>query len=187
MFRVVLLWGCGKCCLGGVNYRFLLFDIIMKWVYFRLLSKSENSYKSIIPDGLELRVRKPRSMSVHDLLWTFLSLGRYCEYILVDKVSQRVVSKAQVMPKIFIFQFMTGKRGLHIGPCSTIKEYRGKGFYPLLLSCIFDDYRNKVDTFYIFCDENNIASIRGIKKVGFSAFGRGCKNRFGIYVVKELL
>lgn len=163
------------------------FDIIMKWIYFRLASKSGSYYKSIIPDGFELQIRKPRSLSVHNLLWTFLSLGRYCEYILVDKVSQRVVSKAQVMPKIFIFQFMTGKRGLHIGPCSTIKEYRGKGFYPLLLSCIFDNYKNRVDTFYIFCDEGNIASIRGIKKVGFRAFGRGYKNKFGVYVVEELL
>lgn len=66
---------------------------------------------------------------------------------------------------------MSGRRGLYIASCSTIKGYRGEGFYPLLLFCIFNDYRNKIDSFYIFCAENNTVSIRGIEKVGICVFG----------------
>lgn len=34
-------------------------------------------------------------------------------------------------------------------------------------------------------EENNIASIRGVKKAGFEAFAKGVKTRFGRYVISD--
>lgn len=36
---------------------------------------------------------------------------------------------------------------------------------------------------YMIVDENNMSIIRGVSKAGFIEIGRGCKNRFGQYVI----
>jgi|LFRM01.2.fsa_nt_gb RimJ/RimL family protein N-acetyltransferase len=60
---------------------------------------------------------------------------------------------------------------IHIGPCWTAEKYRGKGIYPYILGCILNDYLRK--DVYIFCDEKNYSSIKGIQKVGFELCGYG--------------
>ena len=102
----------------------------------------------------------------------------FYEYQLI--VDDKVVSYARVVPKILIFSFIP-KGGYHIGPCLTLEEYRGNGFYPLLLSYIIK--KNVDKDFYMIVDENNIASIKGVKKAGFEEFARGKKNKFGRYVI----
>lgn len=153
----------------------------MNWLYYSCASSDIDNKELDIPDGFILNVIHPRLCSMHDILWTILSFGRYKEYQLLDNRTKQVVAKAQLMPKIIIFGFMkTG--GLHIGPCFTEPQYRGNGFYPFLLKKIMQDYQNKVSDFYIFCDEKNISSKKGIEKAGFKCFGKGVKNRWGIYI-----
>lgn len=72
-----------------------------------------------------------------------------------------------------MFKFIPNN-GYHIGPCYTEPGHRGKGLYPLLLQHIMDDKPNT--KFYMIIDENNIASIRGVRKVGFIEIAKGKKN-----------
>lgn len=158
----------------------------MEW-YYRFPKSSLDGIDEVrIPDGFELDVVRPHSNSMHDILWNLFSFGKYREYRLFDGSNGKIASKAQVMPKIVIFRFMK-KGGVHIGPCFTNPLYRGRGFYPMLLKKIIADYRSRTDDFYIFCNEGNNASIRGIEKVGFKRFANGKKNKFGIYVIKEYI
>ena len=154
-------------------------------LYFRLTNPF-NKTDFAAPQDFFIRIVRPHSFSFHDIMWNIFSFGKYREYQLVQKLDGRIVSTAQVMPKIFIFQFMQKNKTLHIGPCATVKEFRGRGFYPLLLTTIMNDFKDKINLFYIFCDKTNVSSKRGIEKAGFNAFGEGYKNRFGIYVLDKV-
>src|SRR3954453_15160189 len=54
---------------------------------------------------------------------------------------------------------------LTIGPCETVKSYRGKGIYPAVLSTIQKDNPNA--QLVIFVKISNAPSIQGIMKAGF--------------------
>ncbi len=85
------------------------------------------------------------------------------------------------MPKIYKFPFM-GKKSLHIGPCFTEPEFRGKGLYPYLLTYIMNDIPT-ASAFYIICSETNTASRRGIQKAGFTFLGIGYKTKLHVYKI----
>jgi predicted GNAT family acetyltransferase len=111
-------------------------------------------------------------------------MGKFREYSLYyDKT---VVAKAQIMPKIFIFDFMD-RKGLHIGPCWTHPDFRGQGLYPYLIKKVMDDYKNAYRNFYMFTSTDNISSQRGIEKAGGVLFAYGYKNKFGIYKISRTI
>lgn len=105
--------------------------------------------------------------------------GIFAEYLILKNGT--VVSTAQVCPKLPIFPFIA-KGGWHIGPCQTVKEERGKGYYPLLLQHIINDHPER--EYYMIVDNNNIPSQRGIAKLNFEKFAEGYKDKFGRYVKK---
>ena len=132
----------------------------------------------------EVSFRKvtPKANSVHSILWhilSFVSGGEFIEYQLITK-DGKVASVAQVCPKLPIFPFIE-KSGWHIGPCKTVPEERGKGFYPLLLQHILEDNPNRL--FFMIVEENNISSQKGVAKVNFEKFAVGYK-KFGRYIIK---
>lgn len=104
-------------------------------------------------------------------LASWLQGERCYEYQIL--LENKVISYARVVPKNFMFKFIPNN-GYHIGPCYTEPEHRGKGLYPLLLQHIMDDKPNT--KFYMIIDENNISSIRGVRKVGFIEIAKGKKN-----------
>ena len=60
-----------------------------------------------------------------------------------------------------------------IGPCVTVPRDRGRGIYPLMLSHICADWRQRGGhRAYMVVNVNNVASIRGIEKAGFRRCGR---------------
>lgn len=156
----------------------------MKWIYYKLNSSNYTSLVKYENPGFEIRRIRPRKFTFHNIAWMLLSFGRFIEHQIVEMATSKVVARAQVMPKIFIFGFMK-KNGIHIGPCSTEEQYRGRGFYPTLLTEIILKYKNK--DCYIFCDDENKSSIRGIEKVGFKPFAIGSKNKIGIYVIEKYI
>ena len=122
-------------------------------------ARLENKY------GVEFRKIVPPFLNVHNLIWHVFSWMRgklFFEYQALK--DGKVVSTAQVVTKLPIFPFMT-KDSWHIGPCMTVKEERGKGFYPLLLQYIRDNHPSHGD-YYMMTNEHNISSQRGIAKVG---------------------
>ena len=77
---------------------------------------------------------------------------------------------------------MQRKKSLHIGPCWTDNKFRGQGIYPAVLSSICKN--NSETNMFIFTEDENIASQKGITKVGFKKFSNGYKSKhFGIYKI----
>lgn len=117
----------------------------------------------------------------HTFLWrTFAGVMHlpYKEYTLW--VNDILAAKAEVTGKLPIFPFMS-KGGIHIGPCVTMPEHRGKGYYPYLLDYIVRIYGP--ENCYMMVEEDNTASIRGVEKAGFVWYATGKKNITGRYVI----
>ena len=139
-----------------------------------------------LPNVHQVVFRKvnPRWDSLHRVLWHVFSWfcgSRFYEYQIVK--NERVLSTAEVCPKLPIFKFFN--RGYHIGPCMTIKEERGKGFYPLIFQYIIEEHPER--DYYMIIDENNVSSQKGVAKVNFQRFAVGHKDRWGRYVIDQIL
>ena len=161
----------------------------MTCIYFRREASSADNLE-IVPklQNVELGIRNPKWNNFHNILWSFVSIFsfrfmRFKEYVYCDR-DKKVVASAQVIHKIPIFRFMD-RNGVHIGPCNTNMAYRGKNLYPSLLCKIVHDYPNRM--VYIFTDDTNHASLRGIAKAGFKPFAVGRKNKLGCYVVEKYI
>lgn len=74
-----------------------------------------------------------------------------------------------------------------IGTCSTNPEYRGLGLYPYALSKICEFFKTKgISTAVISTAKNNVASIAGISKAGFSFHSEGYNlNILGFQIWRE--
>ncbi|RXI25322.1 hypothetical protein [Aliarcobacter trophiarum] len=98
----------------------------------------------------------------------FLSLGDkgYFAY-LQDKCIHRswVKSNHQIVYPHWAYPYKLKENELFIHYCETAPEARGKNIYPHVLSNIIDDYKDK--DILISVDDENIASKKGVEKVGF--------------------
>lgn len=154
-----------------------------KYYYYRYL-KSDKDISVIIDKRDDLRVKKtiPRifvegmtKMNLgkraffYHFVCTFLKRGfnrTFVEYDLCK--NNKVVSKAVLISKDAVYQFLPPK-GIHLGFCETVKDERGKGYYPALLQYICRI--NPTKDFYMIVKASNTASIRGIEKAGFKRYG----------------
>lgn len=132
--------------------------------------------------------RRPLLRNVHNFLWGLISFFsfrviQFYEYVYL--LDNQVVASAQVINKLPIFRFMKRVGDLHIGPCRTEGEFRGNGLYPSLLQKIVADFPQR--QVYIFCEETNISSIKGIQKSGFRPFAKGRKTKMGFYIITETI
>lgn len=152
-------------------------------VYFRHSEKPNRSLLKYPEERLYIKIVKPRFFSsLHTFLWSIETLwgGRYVEYQLWR--GEKLVSKAEVVSWIPQFPFMP-KNGFHVGPCVTIKDERGRGYYPYLLSKIVED--NSSRECYMIVNPKNIPSTRGVEKAGFRSFATGYRTRLGRYVIHK--
>lgn len=94
--------------------------------------------------------------------------------------NREIVHTSYVLGNCFKFKFMK-KNDIEIGPCYTNKEYRGKGIYPEVLRTICYERKSLITNIYIFVDENNISSIKGIEKSNFDFDGNLKKGMLGTY------
>ena len=134
-------------------------------------------------ESLCIKKMKPKFFdSLHSFLWSVETLigGTYLEYQLWR--GDKLVCKAEVVSWIPQFPFMP-KNGLHVGPCFTMKEERGRGYYPYLLSEIVAD--NATKDCYMIVSPKNVSSTRGVEKAGFKPFATGFRTRFGRYVINK--
>lgn len=115
------------------------------------------------------------------LFWFILTLGQYQIYYVFDK-NNIIIHSSIVMPKIYKYAFINKIDSIHIGPCWTHEQNRGFGIYPSVLAKICTDFPMK--NIFIFTDIKNIASQKGIEKVGFKKFAEGIKTKhLGIYQI----
>lgn len=87
-------------------------------------------------------------------------------YVVVDN---KLVHYSYLIPRCFKFKFLNDK-DYEIGPCFTLKEFRGKGIYPAVLKKITTAI-NENSTFYMIVSSQNISSIKGIEKAKFVKCG----------------
>jgi RimJ/RimL family protein N-acetyltransferase len=94
-----------------------------------------------------------------------LSEGKTCYFI---KDSGKVVHKSYLFSKVFLLKSIK-KSGPVIGDCVTVKSHRGQSIYPYVINKIAKEVLEKdKKTVYIIVDKNNLSSIKGIEKAGFS-------------------
>ena len=154
-----------------------------KEVFYKFNTRSEEPLLKYWEDDLVVKRVKPRMLSsLHAFLWTIETLffGSYVEYQLWR--GDKLVSKDDVVSWIPQFAFMP-KNGIHIGPCYTMKDERGHGYYPYLLDKIVND--NSLNECFMIVSPSNTPSIRGIEKAGFEKYGFGRRTRLGIYVIEN--
>lgn len=152
------------------------------YLFFNLGGVSVDNQRIDLNGFCVRRIGLPVFSSLHALLWSLFSGKVWC-YKLIDK-NNVVVTTAQVCHKFYKFPFMT-KGSLHIGPCITHPDYRGRGYYPFLLSQIIKD--NRGCELFMIVNEKNKSGIRGVVKAGFIPFAKGIKDRFGRFVITEML
>lgn len=107
-------------------------------------------------------IHKGMKQKLMSLYWYVISKGKYKIYYVSNQ--DKVTHFSYCLPKSYKFSFMKEK-DLHIGPCVTDSAYRGRGLFPMVLTKIVTE--NKPADFYMIIDQDNIASQKGVAKVGF--------------------
>ncbi len=109
------------------------------------------------------------------LVFWLLSKGHFRVFYVTAPETSRVIHTSYVMGRSFKFPFMK-KGDIHIGPCQTDPEQRGKGIYKAVLRHITRQTVHK--TAYMIVAESNLPSIKGIEGVGFCHIGTVERSRF---------
>ena len=141
--------------------------------------KVKKVFPKMFVDGMTSMNLGKRGFLYH-FVCTFLKRGfnrTFVEYDLCK--NNKVISKAVLISKDAVYQFLPPK-GIHLGFCETVKDERGKGYYPALLKYICRV--NPTMDFHMIVKVNNTASIRGIEKAGFKRYG-GIKNNKGHFII----
>lgn len=73
--------------------------------------------------------------------------------------------------KVFLLKLIQ-KKGPVIGDCYTNPEYRGKSIYPFVIQTIAKEVlqNSKKTAVFMIVNQDNLSSIKGIEKVGFTKF-----------------
>lgn len=114
---------------------------------------------------LEVSRVTPRIAGFKDsLLWNVTCLGRIKAYCLYkDDV---LVHRSYVVRGRSKFPFL-GRSDIEIGPCWTKEAFRGRGYYPFIISKIIESELSRGGTAYMIVNNENSSSQQGITKVGF--------------------
>lgn len=149
----------------------------MKYLY----KKSNNNEDVLVKDNLEIEIFCPtlrrliikgekksvKLLAVRLCFW-ILTLGKAKLYCLREH--GKLVHTSYVIPKCYKFSFLY-KTDYEIGPCMTYPEFRGRGYYPMMLCYICSTVGVQNTNFYMIVEESNFASIKGIEKAGFERCG----------------
>lgn len=115
------------------------------------------------------------------LMWNVFCFGNCSIYRLYDDnvlVHSSLVARSKIK-----FPFLK-KEDIEIGPCWTNADYRGRNIYPYILSLIIQKEIRTNGSAYMIIDDENMASIKGVSKVGFVNTGQVVKkDRFTRYIL----
>ena len=113
------------------------------------------------------------------LFWHLASQKSFELYVV--RCGGAVAHTSYVLTRNLKFAFMQPD-DVVIGPCWTHGDFRGRGIYPAVLGRIARDYDGT--RLWIFCDEDNVSSRKGIERAGFAFAGTGRK-RLGVYSIED--
>ncbi|MBR6825849.1 MAG: hypothetical protein IKM59_04800 [Oscillospiraceae bacterium] len=104
------------------------------------------------------------------LAFWVMSKGDFRIFYVTDEKTGSPVHTSYVMGRSFKFPFME-KGDIHIGPCHTAPEHRGKGIYRKVLHFIRNHEGETGKQAYMIVAENNLPSIKGIEAAGLRQIG----------------
>lgn len=99
-----------------------------------------------------------------------LSRGDFSIYYVTEEDRGRPIHTSYVSGPGGKFPFME-KGDIHIGPCYTAPDYRGRGIYRKVLRAIHGDHCSHCKRAYMIVDEENLPSIKGIEAAGLRHTG----------------
>lgn len=123
----------------------------------------------------------PWKERLHATYWCLLTWGKARIYLIRDEKGATIHS-SHVIPKCVKFPFM-GTWDMEIGPCVTLPAYRGQGLYPYVLTEIIKNGLQQHGKVFMIVDDKNVASVHGVKKVGFVPVAQIKKDWMKRYVV----
>ncbi|WP_178988983.1 hypothetical protein [Winogradskyella schleiferi] len=114
-----------------------------------------------------------------------LRKGRRCYFI---KDSGNIVHRSYLISKVFLLKSIN-KIGPAIGDCSTVNSHRGQSIYPFVINKIAQDVLdNDHKSVFVIVNKDNLSSIRGIEKAGFSKIASIVAKRWlWIYFKREII
>ncbi|MCK8479548.1 hypothetical protein [Psychroserpens algicola] len=105
-----------------------------------------------------------------------------CYYI---KDSGKIVHKSFLFSNVFLLKSVK-KSGPVIGDCMTVKSHRGQSIYPYVINKIAKEViETEGKPVYIVVDKNNLSSIKGIEKAGFSKLASVVAKRWLWFYLKK--
>ena len=110
--------------------------------------------------------RKSLKTLLGRLYFYLISKGSFSIYYTLDPERGTVTHSSYVTGASYKFPFMH-KGDIHIGPCRTAPEHRGKGLYKQVLRAVLQDQQGSDHAAYMLVAEDNLPSIRGIEACGF--------------------
>jgi RimJ/RimL family protein N-acetyltransferase len=86
------------------------------------------------------------------------------------KEGDTLVHTSYLYDSVFLLKLLK-KNGPVIGDCYTNKQYRGQSIYPQVINKIaFETLKKGIQDVFIVVSPENISSIKGIEKAGFTKF-----------------
>lgn len=123
-------------------------------------------------DRIRWSKKRGECKSFTNLFWHIFSGFTFYKYSVVDLESGDEIMYSHTVKTLPHFDYIYRLGGgYHIGPSYTNPIYRNKGFHSYVLAKMIKDLNSQVPIF-ILVSEGNIASIKGIEKIGASYVGR---------------
>jgi hypothetical protein len=147
-------------------------------LFFKTLRRSSEPQGRLV--GLEVIQTFGRTKELHLVnsftVWQFLSkiiFGKtYCIYAIVK--NGECVHYSHVLGKGIRFPFMK-RNDIQIGPCWTRPDHRNQGIFTSVIKKIVADF-STCDA-WASCDEDNLASRKGLEKAGLNLVAKGERTR----------
>jgi hypothetical protein len=95
------------------------------------------------------------------------------------QIEDKIIHQSTLFKSIYLLQLIQ-KKGPTIGECFTNEEFKGKSIYPFVINYIAKDViiNNNQKEVFIIVNSDNVSSIRGIEKAGFTIHTKIKANRF---------
>lgn len=132
-----------------------------------MMKKILRRFKLVFIDVLVYHMQDYKSISIENEYKIEKSTDghKICYFI---KDNNKIVHKSFLIPKVYLMKSLN-KKGPVIGDCVTVNSHRGQSIYPYVINKIAQDVINNDKTeVYVIVNSNNLSSIRGIEKAGFS-------------------
>lgn len=99
--------------------------------------------------------------------------------------SDKIIHKSYLFHNVYLLKLLK-KNGPVIGDCKTNTAYRGQSIYPFVINSIAQEIiSNERKEVFIIVNQDNLSSIKGIEKAGFSKYASIKAKRWVWFYLKK--